>query len=443
MRERERDDRVPGVWWLPEEPDDRIAGALRPHQVDTLTLELVGAFRCPQEKNLWLGRVFGLIGGDRPVTLERCHYRSMRSWGSISTSEVITDLVIIGAHIPPGEELTLPELGFTIGGAASWWAPNAMAGLGETRLDFHPPPARRIQITSERSVELDCRCEGHWSLDSATLAVKLVAMFHSHEPVPATEFVEQVCRLTRFFSLFTNGQHRALHGFTENNHRVELYFTDNRLPANQDSRSADITLTSKHLENCLDVVLQRWFSTYDAIVPVLDAFFASRSGLVSYVDTRFLLLVQALEAFHRRTQPRQFRLERSEFDLIVNQMVAACPPERKKWFRERLKYSNEVSLRRRLKDLFEPFADHFGDNKTVQDLIQRIVDTRNYLAHYGDSPKDGLRHRHEFARVSMQLDALQQLHLLNHLDPTGRLSRDSAEYSWSLKERFKGIRNIP
>jgi hypothetical protein len=64
-------------------------------------------------------------------------------------------------------------------------------------------------------------------------------------------------------------------------------------------------------------------------------------------------------------------------------ILDAAPAGHRDWLEEKLKYSNELSLRRRLKLLFAQFSylldDLIPDRKAA---INAIYDNRNYLTHY-------------------------------------------------------------
>jgi hypothetical protein len=64
-------------------------------------------------------------------------------------------------------------------------------------------------------------------------------------------------------------------------------------------------------------------------------------------------------------------------------VLDAAPPAHRDWLEQKLAYSNELSLRRRLKLLFTEFSylldDVIPDRKAV---ISAIYDNRNYLTHY-------------------------------------------------------------
>jgi len=125
-----------------------------------------------------------------------------------------------------------------------------------------------------------------------------------------------------------------------------------------------------------------WFTKAGWLDPVCALYFGTLYNPSKYLDFNFLTLVQAVEAYHRRAS-LQTDKPPGEHDARIKEILDAAPPEHRDWLREQLRYSNELSLRRRLKILFAQFSylldDLIPDRKAA---INAIYDNRNYLTHY-------------------------------------------------------------
>lgn len=106
---------------------------------------------------------------------------------------------------------------------------------------------------------------------------------------------------------------------------------------------------------------------------------------------RFLASTQALETIHRNMYPGVYT-DGGNYDTYMLQFKAAIdniPNEAlRQSLRARLRYGNEYSLRRRIRELCDNVGNKvldsiFGDQHV--NCIKLIVDTRNYLTHYDDS----------------------------------------------------------
>ena len=106
-----------------------------------------------------------------------------------------------------------------------------------------------------------------------------------------------------------------------------------------------------------------------------------------YIEHRLLALTQAAEALHRRFFQDRY-MEQAAFDAeVLEPLVKAIPvgavgPLRQ-GLRDRLKFANEHSLRKRLRTLFdthESVLTALVDKPT--ELVSPIVDARNEFTHF-------------------------------------------------------------
>ena len=125
------------------------------------------------------------------------------------------------------------------------------------------------------------------------------------------------------------------------------------------------------------------------------------------MEARFLALVQGLEAYHRRTSDEK-QMDEAEFKELVENLIEHCPEKRKEWLEGKLRYGNEVNLRKRIMRLIEPFKDRFGNSEKRRTLINKIVDTRNNLTHH----YSGSENFDDLWVLCQKMEALFQLHFL-------------------------------
>jgi hypothetical protein len=75
-----------------------------------------------------------------------------------------------------------------------------------------------------------------------------------------------------------------------------------------------------------------------------------------YVDHKFLSLMQALETYHRRILGGN-ELSENHHNKRILEILTAVPDQYRQWLEEKLKYSNELSLRKRMKELLGRHSD--------------------------------------------------------------------------------------
>jgi Apea-like HEPN len=137
-------------------------------------------------------------------------------------------------------------------------------------------------------------------------------------------------------------------------------------------------------------MLRKWWLRYGDLEPVIGLYLSALPGRVNHKFVEFLLLTQALEAYHRRMIGGEYESRPSFRGGIYRELVQAIPENVDQVYRRRivsgLKYLNEYSLRKRLRNLIRlrrnsvVFA--FQDR---EEAIEQIIDLRNKFTHYDEA----------------------------------------------------------
>jgi hypothetical protein len=144
------------------------------------------------------------------------------------------------------------------------------------------------------------------------------------------------------------------------------------------------------------MLAENWFSSTSLLSPIYELLFGTLFNRDSFVKTKFLNLSQALESFHRRVlggtylPPEGYVATRSALRAAVPESV---PDDLRQRISDTIKYANEYSLRKRLKELLCSLDGStleilkISDVAAVSDLI---VKTRNYLTHFDEQSRTSL-----------------------------------------------------
>ena len=100
----------------------------------------------------------------------------------------------------------------------------------------------------------------------------------------------------------------------------------------------------------------------------------------------------------------------------------------KESIKNRLKYLNEFSLRKRLTeiiDLCECVFNLFAYRE--KDFIEAVINTRNYLVHYDEGLKEVAKEGIELKKINYALDALVFCCILNEIDAPNDLIVESVK----------------
>lgn len=165
----------------------------------------------------------------------------------------------------------------------------------------------------------------------------------------------------------------------------------------------------------LGEVFARWFAAYDGVAMPSQLALAVLSSKGLWLHVEFLSLMQALEGLHRATMPGLYVSE-AEYAPIARTLTNAIPREtqadHKESLKSRIKYGNQMSLRKRLSALVNslglPIRQFIlGGDGTVPGAW---IDTRNYYTHWDETLRsntlDGIKMHRACTRMKTLLRVL-------------------------------------
>jgi hypothetical protein len=133
-----------------------------------------------------------------------------------------------------------------------------------------------------------------------------------------------------------------------------------------------------------------------------------------FAENKFMNVTYAAEALHRIIDRGGHRMDRELFDSLVDKYVEATPPELHQWLRDRIRYSNEPSLTKRLNQM----AARVGS--MIMPMIGKrerwagtIAAVRNDITHLGS--RDGGLDGGLLYYLTESVFTITQLYLLLHL----------------------------
>jgi hypothetical protein len=164
-------------------------------------------------------------------------------------------------------------------------------------------------------------------------------------------------------------------------------------------------------------IISDWFSKEQNLEPVYDLYFGTVYDPDMYVSYQFLSFMQAIETYHRRTRKNE-ELSPEEHKKRIDAIINASPHQYEHWLKCKLKYTNEPSLRKRLRELVKKdltsVADLFVEDKNC--FINKLVDTRNYLTHYGSDLSEAAAKDEELLKLTGRAKLLLESCLLYEND---------------------------
>jgi len=398
-----------GYFWLPSDPENKLAGILNIQDGGNITLELLGVFgKNPSEKlNLWY---FDVILGDieeyGEVTLIDSKYSKSKKHGHAKQKNNIEcDYALIGAFFENKEELQFKNVVFRVEGLNAW---TAISFIDIKHDENHNPI-----ITHSKPQEIDvninefCNLKFIFGLRKTWLQHALAAndhaeihqdtylMLFSEGNYPFSDFFTLMTKIANFFIFAINHkvsieeitvQKEGLNISSINKEKTDILkdikvFTNKTLYKQHDEEVPWNSMMFRYRDTeSFENTINKWLNMYNIIEPSLELYFSVIFSKDDYVKSHFLMLVQSLEGLHRRLK------------------------------------KTDVSLINRLRELFKEFIDfNLYSIEEIEEYIIKIKDTRHYLSHYFQIEEDKIIKEDEYEPYINTLILLLQIHFLKEL----------------------------
>ena len=424
-----------GLFWLPSSPKDKVPGNLIIKDSGDINLEILGVISDLDDDNSTI-RINGIIEGNKYITLDECFYlnRNNMPKNLVSKSIIYAQAAYFDVHFGENEEIQFSSLKFSVEGLDEWLS---ISGI-DIKYDFKTgsgsvdyKPLEKISIKLNKyfdlffSFELSAISLGQ-VVTETKISQKAYINIVSKKLLPFSVFRSLTFKINNFLcfaiddtvtidsvTAYSNEIRSANHGYEV---PIQIYYLS--LPDTDQKptiSSHRMLFRYKDISDNLQKILVKWLDAYEHFEPAFNLYFASKSDRNGYLELKFLSLTQGIETLHRR-KSNETVMPDDEFKYLVKLLGGACPDNKREWLENKLIYANELSLRKRLKQLLDPFNPFFGNGKNRKALIDKIVNTRNYLTHYDDSLKRKACKGEELRKICDKMECLFQLQFLKEIN---------------------------
>ncbi len=449
-----------GFFWLVGNSDNKIPGTLTVFDGGKFQLEVVGDFepnRNPFDIQNELGRIIGHVESDGYVTLERCFItQSQSTFGGISKSLIQGHMLLSGAAYEPDETVTFQSLSFSIECLEEWLG---LTGINVTSdrqhltstIEYKPLDSLTFDLDNGLTLEIcfGYTLPGQPAITEAKITHRAYFKLTANEPLLLDELLTVAHRINTFMCFVTDEtvSMSKVSGMTPDitreyskgdHHQVPIRILfqsviySNERPIKQWHR---MNFQYSLIKDQFQSIINKWLHSYETIKPALNLYFSTKVGAQKYLDGKFLALAQCLETYHRRTN-NDSQMPQEIYDDLISTLKEACPDEHLDWFNGRLSFGNELSLRRRLKDVASPFKAFFGNKSSRIDFINSIVDTRNYLTHYNADLKAKSATGTKLLNTCYKMELLFELQMLKQIGLTHAQIDNILDCSPRLKSKL-------
>lgn len=444
-----------GLWWLPDDPEEKVPGILRYDGEGSLFLALIGAFEdriisnpapgmtvCHEGTRTW--DVIHGVAEQREVTLlgcvptggKRTRFARVKS---PDAQTVMATMGIIGAHISGEEdaafavaEVSVEDLGFWAASSAFTGSLGASDGKidGTGTISVKPVEAQTVTVdgTEYRLVHTHTlpffdHCKGGTvgrMRDTASVRVC------GADPFTLSAALEAVRLIQDLIALAT---HRAAGVIWL---QLEVAGTESVLPNGQPvpRRRADVLYSpaalGKHDAKAVDPhrvfftcdvlpfedILPRWCEAHGRLQTATNMILGLRYSPAHFVENNLLTAVGAAEVLHRSLRIDEKPFPEAAFTEMRDAMLAQVPEEYRGRFKGAIR--NDPTLRDRLHALAarpdpEAIAQLVPD---IDHWAKRTTRARNDLAHEGRTPTHSVDELVAIVEATTALVILNVLHEL-------------------------------
>jgi len=453
-----------GFFWIPEDPERKFPGILKISESGETTLEITSLSNIALNVALSYRKtgkhLFGdpfsatlmpferIIGMSKRgyVTLEGCRVigRSTQLSRAVIASILISARrAFIGADYGKGSSsITFSTFRFSVEGLDEWLSitgsqPEYMFEGNNLTINFSPPEKIKVCLPEqEMELEFDFNLSipTGFNIAETKITQKAHISLKSSELRPLNDFLTVASRITHFLCFVigkavsmtsATGYSKEMMRETEMNEKgyeipIEIFFRQNTM--SEESLKIDrneMLLSYGYIQDELQDVIVNWLKSYQKFERAFNLYFAYKAGIHRDSESQFLSLVQSLEAMHRRESQEKLMPD-DEFENIKKKVLGITPERRRSWMEDRMRYANELSLRKRLKRMIEPFRKFYGSESERNSFVGAVVNVRNQIVHSDtELPKSPSDTKKTFV-LCAKLQSLLQLHLLRIIGMDGK-----------------------
>ena len=391
-----------GRWFLPENTENKVLGTLTFSNENGIDLELDGSFTEDHRGEfLRPDIILGDTYSGKRVTLYRCNQHSHQHTNSgdvISTFSAI--YLLEGDHFLTEDQLLFHRSISGYFNLGLWLRSQGFSyELAEnTRsIQYKKPPSILFTLDGVEGT-FDFDIGGSSPSDSVfeieEIKQRTVVCLEYETAQSFSKILKDVRHFQNFLTLAIYEPTYPNHIRLQHNERtqqvgskerpitIRLYFSPPYFKPVKDQRF--FLFSYKDIEENFPKIIQKWYSLNETIDDPFYLLFDSFYNVTNALESQFLNLARAIETFHRRLRNNEERDIKEHKEMIKN-IVGKVDDKDKKWLKQRLAFSNEPTLHKRMEEILEevksPFIDRIISN--YEQFVKDVKNTRNFYTHFG------------------------------------------------------------
>lgn len=390
----------------------QVVGRLRFDPNSGTTLELIDTtaiFDPHKSLRKRLSIIHGTLLNKVNITLLQCKITDINGgFSPIVKVAIRADRLVTGIHLTDPSSKLFDEIRVTAPQLNEWLALPTIQP--ERPLDELPATPRRYGLNFTPESDFSIHSQGGPILSSSqvvsicdnnnysqTLSIHGYLNTRRPEPIELDACDSELFSLQAFISLLCGQQvfFQSIRLYRHDLDPVERhlksveYLPTLQRPEKTPRNPPQVFVSRKSIGDALKQLWSNWQNRYTTIRSSVELFCATDMAGVQLPEFRFMNMMQALEAFHRAQFPGTY-MSAQDYAQIESAMSGAIPDavtnDHRAALRSRIKYGNEHSLRKRLRDLEATLPRDASAciHRSLRDFLDRAVDTRNQLIHSGE-----------------------------------------------------------
>ena len=422
-----------GIWWAAENPESKISGKLIFRKGKRLELQLTGH---PEDLEAFSKSASVILGNTSKgrITLHGSFFviqEFMSSFG-LSSRSLYVDKAFVGEHFQRAEDIKFSNLIVQYSYLNEWLGIHGFYPAPSEDFDVvikYKRPDSIKAVVGDYEINIIFGFETSYSIMEPEVNFKQKAFIEikplKNSLLSFDEYQEIMQSIQNFLSFALSKPVYPLDvkgRIDESEKRmVEIYcdLCNIEQPFKKLPHSVKM-FSFRGIAGRFEKILNLWFEKYETLKPVYDLYLGALYNPQMYLENEFLSMVQALEAYHRRKFDGKYLSDDDYSEVYIKLKSAIDNLAVEKSFKEslkaKLKYGNEYSLRKRLKDLLSKFRDitkEFIANE--DDFIGKVVTTRNRLTHLDKDLEDAAGSEFLF-EMTQKLKVILQICILRELE---------------------------
>lgn len=418
-------DSVIGLWWLPENENNKIHGVLelKESRLRLRTTQMFEGLQTIERETIPI--VQGFIATGLKITLLDCKKpKQIINMPGMIEMMFEFSTIIVGENYS-SDRIQVKSLRCRFNGLEKW-------------LCDMPVDAYKYKCKDDQEYELYARAREpekySCSIDDFTAVVenKIILNVDEHieagfkriasvnfcfsDSVNVFDAIKQACKYRDFLTLCMGNYNHILsmQAVDEDGDNIAVLYNVEikalELPTNP---AYNCLISFPDIKDDYQACVQTWYQKYEEIRPII-AYFVEACQKKHNIDLpmEFLKMVQALESYSRRMRRTTLvppEVHRERINRIVNHFDEK--DDDRKWITDVLKTPilNEPSCSKRITALFKETAEELGISKRkAASLAYKIVATRNYYTHFNESLLPEILSEHDiFYSIALMKNVLK------------------------------------